>query len=111
MATSRARKKIERFMGATSRLRNFVPASYAHLGNQSPARNLYWTSVRGTTERRPILTSGESAKSFPDLISANVTGLGSGFPALISTLGFLGSEASTEATEAVPTALLWSPVS
>src|SRR5882724_6456009 len=63
---------------ASSRLRNFVPASYAHLGNQSPARNLYWASVKGTTERRPILTSGESAKSFLDLISPNVMGLGSG---------------------------------
>src|SRR6202040_967794 len=58
---------------ATSRLRNFVPASYAHLGNQSPARNLYWASVRGTTERRPILTSGESAKSLLDFIWARET--------------------------------------
>src|SRR6266436_9707520 len=83
----------------------------AGLENHSPAKNLYWAPVSGTTESRPIRTRGESLKSLLDLISPKVTGLAIGFPALISTEGFLRSAASTETTEAVPTALLWSPVS
>ena len=44
-------------------------------------------------------TSGELAKSLRDFISARVTGLAMGLPALISTTGFLGSVVVTETTE------------
>src|SRR2546430_13904004 len=87
------------------------PASYTRLGTQSPVKDLYWLLVRGTTERRPMRTSGESLKSLLDLICAKDIGFASTFSALILTAGFLESEASTETTVAVPTALLRSPVS
>src|SRR5258708_28497649 len=75
-----------------------------------PSRNSYCLSLSGTTLSLPCRTKGESAKSLLDLIAASVIGLGSGFPALIFTRGFLGSETSLETTVAVPIALLSSPV-
>src|SRR5271168_4498797 len=79
--------------------------------NAADTRASYWASVRGTTERRPMRTRGESANSFLDLISARVTGLLRGLPALMFTAGTFGLEASTETTVAVPTADFVSPVS
>src|SRR6267154_617500 len=76
----------------------------------APARNLYCVLVNGTAESLPWRTSGESANNLFDLTSASETGLGIGLPALILIWGFLGSEASTETTVAVPTALFSSPV-
>src|SRR5205807_7110741 len=78
---------------------------------QSPVRSLYCAVVSATTDRRPCLTRGESANSLLALISARLTGWAIGLPALIFTRGFRGSLASTETTDAVPTTLLWFPVS
>src|ERR1700682_4225880 len=72
----------------------------------SPVRNLCCSLLSGTTLSLPCRTRGESANSLLAFTSASVTGLPSGFPALIFTCGFLGSAASTETTLAVPTALL-----
>src|SRR6516162_9348677 len=72
----------------------------------SPVRALYCAFVSGTTDRRPIFTNGESANRLSALICTSETGLASGPPTLIFTTGFLGSEASMETTDAVPTAVL-----
>src|SRR5882672_72697 len=79
--------------------------------NHLPIKNPYCAAVSGTTLSLPCRTKGESANSLLALTSASVTGLFNAAPALILTCGFFGSEASTETTVAVPTALLWSPVS
>src|SRR5579872_6885034 len=83
----------------------------SELGAHSPVRNLYCAELRGTTLSLPCRTSGESANDLFALTSPRVTGSPSAFPALTVTRGFFGSESSTETTVAVPTALLWSPVS
>ena len=67
--------------------------------------------VKGTTESLPCRTRGESANRELALICSSDTGTARVFPALILTAGFLGSEMSTETTDAVPTALLRAPVS
>src|SRR3974390_1408850 len=76
----------------------------------SPVSALYCGFVRGTTDNRPILTSGDSANSLLALICSSETGRASAVPTLIFTTGFLGSAASTETTDAVPTARLLPPV-
>src|SRR5579862_1784777 len=70
----------------------------------------YCSLLRGTTESLPWRSSGEFANNLLALISARVTGVASGLPALILTLGTLGSVASTDSTVAVPTARFSSPV-
>src|SRR5579864_1295291 len=70
----------------------------------------YCSLPRGTTESLPWRSSGEFANNLLALISARVTGVASGLPALILTLGTLGSVASTDSTVAVPTARFSSPV-
>src|SRR5512146_2287270 len=97
--------------GETPALHSIRPAVCDEPFRQSPLRNLNCAVFSGTTLNLPWRTNGESAKSLCALISAKVTGLPSAFPILIFTRGFLGSEASTETTDAVPTALLCSPVS
>ena len=76
----------------------------------SPVRNLYCPSFSGTTLSRPCRTSGDSEKTSLAFTSASVTGFAIAFPTLILTCGFRASEASTEITLAVPTALFSSPV-
>src|SRR5215472_17010187 len=49
----------------------------------SPVRALYCAFVSGTTDRRPILTNGESTKRLSALICTSETGLASGPPTLI----------------------------
>jgi hypothetical protein len=93
------------------RLRGAQSATHRATLRQAPVKSSYCAFVKGTTESLPIRTSGESAKSLFALISSSDTGLASAFPALITTTGFLGSEAFTETTVAVPTALRRSPVS
>src|SRR5215470_3349390 len=75
------------------------------------ARNAYCSGVSATTDSRPMRTRGEAAKILLALISARETALCSGFPAAISTSGFLAFAESTATTVAVPTAALRSPVS
>src|SRR5271157_4250574 len=77
----------------------------------SPVSALYCAFVSGTTDSRPIFTSGESANSLLALICSSDTGLARALPTLIFTTGFLGSAASTDTTVAVPTATLRPPVS
>src|SRR5690242_21487711 len=89
--------RIEETMGGAG-----MPGSFLRCNAQRPVKNLYYSGLSGTMLRRPMRTRGESAKSLLDLISAR----GIGFtvsPILIFTRGFLGSLASTEATDAVPT--------
>src|SRR5258706_1809158 len=74
-------------------------------------KNLYCSSVNGTTDNLPILTNGESLKIFSFLISSSETAFASAFPALIFTTDFSGSFASTHTSVAAPTALLASPSS
>src|SRR5581483_4943918 len=76
------------------------------VGGYCDVKCLYCAAVSGTTDNRPCRTRGDSANILLALTSASVTGFAIGFPALIFTLGFLGSLASTDTTEAVPTALL-----
>jgi len=76
----------------------------------SPTSHANCAAVSGTTLNRPCLTSGDSEKAARALISANVFGFAIAFPTLIFTFGVLGSLASTDTTEAVPTALFSSPV-
>ena len=70
----------------------------------------YCAAVSGTTLNRPCRTSGDSANVARAFISASVFGFAIAFPTLIFTSGVLGSLASTETTDAVPTALFSSPV-
>src|SRR5882762_9644376 len=95
-ATKRHKTRSECFIEFNLVIWSVCTRIIRRLGNQSPARYLYWASVRATTERRPWRTSGESAKSLLDFIWARETGLASGFPALSLTAGFSGVEASTE---------------
>src|ERR1700732_4243691 len=76
----------------------------------SPVRNLNCASVSGTTLSLPCRASGDSVNNLFDLASARVTGFGFALPTLIFTCGFFASDASTETTAAVPTALFSSPV-
>ncbi len=92
-------------------LKRAPTTSYSTHRIQEPVSTLYWALVSGTTESLPWRTRGESANSGLDLIWASDMGLGRALPALIFTWGPLGLEASTETTAAVPTAVLWSPVS
>src|SRR5579884_2369964 len=68
-------------LGGTAVLR-CTPVSERALGEttvgrtQAPARALYWALVKGTTERRPWRTRGESAKRALDLISAREMAFG-----------------------------------
>ena len=92
-------------------LKRAATTSYSTHRIQEPMSTLYWALVSGTTESLPWRTRGESANSGLDLIWASDMGLERALPALILTWGPLGLEASTETTAAVPTAVLWSPVS
>src|ERR1700722_10208937 len=105
------RDKVFRLEQQCARRLQRHAAADSRLDVQRSVRNLYCPGVSGTTESLPCRTSGESAKSLFALISPSVMGLARDFPASISTAGFLGSERSTERSEAVPTALLRSPVS
>src|SRR5437588_11272462 len=64
----------------------------------------YCDSVSGTTDKRPCLTSGESAKSLCALISVSVRGVASRLPALMRTSGVFASFTPTLTTLAPPTA-------
>jgi len=66
--------------------------------------------VRGTTESRPMTTSGELAKSGSALTSARDLGFFRRLPAFTFTMGILGLSALTLMTVPVPTAVRSSPV-
>src|SRR6185437_4844219 len=79
-------------------------------GSYRPVSQSYCSLLNGTTESRPCRTSGESSNRSLVFTSFSVTGCEISFPALMRTLGTLGSVASTDSTAAVPTALFSSPV-
>src|SRR6185312_482954 len=76
---------------------------------QAPVSHSYCPSVNGTTESRNCRKRIEPAKTDDSRICARVRGRLMRLPALIRTMGFFGSSASTETTAAVPTAALPSP--
>src|SRR5579864_3016634 len=82
-----------------------------HQDDQEPTKNSCCLSSSGTTLNLPCRTKGDSANRLFALTSASVTGLPNALPTLIFTRGFFASEASTETTVAIPTALFTSPVS
>src|ERR1700730_3170192 len=75
-------------------------------GAQALTKAAYCSSVKGTTDNLPILTSGDWANNLFPLICASETASGNALPALIFTCGFFGSLAFTDTTVAVPTPLL-----
>src|SRR5437879_5138380 len=80
-------------------------------GVHSPVKKLYCSFVSGTTLSLPCRTKGDSANNLFAFTSASDTGRANVLPTLIFTRGFFASLASTSTTDAVPTALLRSPVS
>src|SRR5260370_26761875 len=93
----------------------------SHGSSSAPIRSIksretYFTnhshcsSVSGTTESRPIFTSGESANSASASIAPSVLSVLHRLPTLTLTTGTFGSLASTLVTVPVPTAERSSPV-
>ena len=91
--------------GKTAREIRYRIASAVYATNQ-----FHCSAVSGTTLRRPMRTSGDSAKSGSALMSARVLGCFRRLPAFTRTAGTFGSEGSTLNTVPVPTAVRSSPV-